>query len=161
MTWTHVPQLKFMPSQYLGALLLALLLVVSTLFGEGQESQLTHTPVQEISVTGNQPPATVTGDQLPALLTLNRQAAAQVALVGLAGGAGRGVLARSAADWMGRAMVSMPQVDMFTSRQQAVLEQWRLALGEYADGRAGSLARVQAVSKANAELYAEMTGIGE
>ncbi len=168
MTGLYGLQLKLTPSQYLGASLLALLLAVSALFGKGQESQvkLTRTPVQEISATSNQAPATATdtapSDQLPALLALNRQAAARVALIGLTRGAGRGALARSAADWMGRAVASMLQTgDEFAARQRAILVQWQTALGEYVDGSIGSLARVQAVSNANAELYAEMVKINE
>ncbi len=160
MTRLHGLELKFTSAQYLGAGLLALLLTVSALSGGDRESQLTHTPVQEISAASNQSPVTAPSDQLPALLALNRQAAAQVALVGLARGAGRGALARSAADWMGREIVAMPQTaDEFAARQRAVLEQWRAALGEYVDGRAGSLAQIQAASESNARLYAEMAEI--
>ncbi len=62
---------------------------------------------------------------------------------------------------MGQAIVPMPQTgDEFMARQRAIPVQWQMALGEYADGSIGSLVHVQAVSKANAELYAEI-GIGE
>jgi len=93
---------------------------------------------------------------LPALLALNRQAAARVAWVGLAGGAGRGALACSAADWMRQAVVAMPQDtdNEFAARQRVILEQWQMALTDY------DLSQVRAVSKANAELYAEMVAMG-
>ncbi len=122
--------------------------------------ELTLTPVDPVA--------------LDALVYVNREAAAQVAQIGLvADPARRAKIARSAAVWMTRAASDLPpstplpfaplgtvvragQAEPYRTRQRAILSDWKQALDGYGAGRPGSLGQIRAVSQANAVLYADM-----
>jgi hypothetical protein len=156
MIWPHKTrpklELDFMPHQYLGALLLVALLTTTSALGSRAQNPAPLFQAQAVAL----PPIPETAQaspELSALITLNRQAAAQVAQIGLLPtGQQRTSAAHHAASWMAWACGALPQVETgdFTARQRALLEAWRLALADY------DLTRVRAVSKANAGLYAEM-----
>jgi hypothetical protein len=93
---------------------------------------------------------------LSALATLNREAAAQVAQVGLTPTGARLGAARRAASWMSQAIADLPSADGYTTRQWEILEDWRRALHDYANGRSSALARVRFLSGANVALYEEI-----
>ena len=93
---------------------------------------------------------------LDALATLNREAAAQVALVGLAPTEDRLRAARSAASWMSQAIIGLPQTEANPTRQRKILDSWRQALNDYANGRSDGLVRIRIVSQASVALYEEM-----
>ena len=117
-----------------------------------------ETPIEVINVewAGLLPSYSPDLAALAALAALNRDAAAQVALIGLSPVGRRMEIAHATATWLGRRRETLPQVDGYTARQQAILADWQRALTDYADGRPGSLALVQATSQANAALYADM-----
>jgi hypothetical protein len=143
-----------MPHQYLGVLLLIVLLTTTSAPGSRAQNPV---PLLQAQAGGRAPvPETAQASpELSALITLNRQAAAQVARIGLSPTREqRASAARHAASWMAWASGALPEVGTgdFTARQRALLEAWRLALADY------DLVRVRAVSKANAGLYAEMAG---
>jgi hypothetical protein len=164
MIWPHKTrpklELDFMPHQYLGVLLLAAFLTTTSALGSRAQNPVPLFQAQAVAP----PPVPETAQaspELSALIALNRQAAAQVARIGLlTTGQRRMSAARHAASWMAWASGALPQVGTgdFTARQRALLDAWRLALEDY------DLAQVRAVSKANAGLYAEMDwvlGIGD
>ncbi|MHC4521276.1 MAG: hypothetical protein ACYTAS_21995 [Planctomycetota bacterium] len=93
---------------------------------------------------------------LDALATLNREAAAQVALVGLAPTENRLGAAQHAVSWMSRAIVRLPKAEGYTVRQWKVLDDWRRLLNDYVNRRSDSLARIMIVSQANSALYREL-----
>lgn len=95
---------------------------------------------------------------LDSSIFVNREAAAQVALVGLAevSAEQRAKIAQAAATWMGQAVDDLPQAGPYRMRQRAILNDWKRALEGYAAGQAGSLGRIRAASQANAVLYADM-----
>jgi len=95
-------------------------------------------------------------DDLIVLADFNRDAAAQVALIGLAPAERRADAARAAALWVGQWREILPAVDGYTARQRAILTDWQRALTDFADGQPGSLARVQAASEANRRLFGEL-----
>jgi len=95
---------------------------------------------------------------LDSLIYVNREAAAQVAQVGLAEvpAEQRARIAQAAATWMGRAANDLPQAGPYRMRQRAILREWKRALEGYVAGQAGSLGRIRAASQANAVLYVDM-----
>jgi hypothetical protein len=95
-------------------------------------------------------------EHLVALITLNRDAAAQVALVGLVPVEDRFAAARNAASWMASLLTSLPPAEPYTPRQRVILQAWQGALSDYANTRSGSLSRIRSTSYANATLFAEM-----
>jgi hypothetical protein len=121
---------------------------------EGQETPM-GIEVRDVEVTQSAD-GLPNPDDLIVLVDFNRDAAAQVALIGLAPTERRADVARAAAAWLGQWRGILPDVDGYTARQRAILADWQRALIDYADGQSGSLARVQAVSEANSKLFGEM-----
>ncbi len=113
--------------------------------------------VYDVELTPGLTLAPVDPVALDALVYINREAAAQVAQIGLvADPARRAKIARSAAAWMGKAAGDLPQAEPYRTRQRAILSDWKQALDGYGAGRPGSLGQIRAVSQANAVLYADM-----
>jgi hypothetical protein len=141
-----------MPHQYLGVLLLVALLITTSALSSRAQNPAPLFQAQAVALPSIPEIAQASPD-LPALIALNRRAAAQVARIGLLPtGQQRTSAAHHAVSWMAWASGALPEVVTgdFTARQRVLLDAWRLALADY------DLARVRAVSKANAGLYAEM-----
>jgi hypothetical protein len=119
-----------------------------------QDSHLTESSVHQANPTPSPIPPL---EHLAALMTLNREAAAHVAAVGLVPVEDRFAAAQAAASQMAGLLVSLPPAEPFTPRQRTILQAWRGALSDYANGRSGSLSRIRTTSYANATLYREIT----
>jgi hypothetical protein len=119
-----------------------------------QDSPMTESSVHQANPTPSPIPPL---EHLAALMTLNREAAAHVAAVGLVPVEDRFAAAQAAASQMAGMLVSLPPAEPFTPRQRMILQAWRGALSDYANGRSGSLSRIRTTSYANATLYREIT----
>jgi hypothetical protein len=121
---------------------------------EAQGWPMTESSVHQANTTPSPIPPP---EYLVALMTLNREGAAQVAIVGLVPVEDRVAAAQAAATRIARLLVSLPPAEPYSSHQRTILQAWHGPLSDYANGRSGSLSRIRTTSYANATLYREMT----
>jgi hypothetical protein len=119
-----------------------------------QGSPVTESSVHQANPTPSPIPPP---EHLAALIMLNREAAAHVAIVGLVPVEGRFAAAQAAASRIAGLLVSLPLAGPYAPRQRMILQAWRGALSDYANGRSDSLSRIRTTSYANATLYREIT----